>query len=114
MQSIGDSRGWRQARPDAGKVREDFRLRSLATGPLGTVGRAVGRPEPDSVYMRRRLVAAFAAAAFLVVVIAVENLGSNRVAERAGFTREGVLRQYRENKGIWRDHYMWSLLRGEL
>jgi RimJ/RimL family protein N-acetyltransferase len=48
------------------------------------------------------------------LVIAVENTGSNRVAEKAGFTREGVLRQYRENKGVWRDHYMWSLLREEL
>jgi RimJ/RimL family protein N-acetyltransferase len=48
------------------------------------------------------------------LVIAVENTGSNRVAEKAGFTREGVLRQYRENKGVWRDHCMWSLLRGEL
>jgi RimJ/RimL family protein N-acetyltransferase len=36
------------------------------------------------------------------------------VAGRAGFTREGVLRDYRENKGIWRDHEMWSLLRDEL
>jgi RimJ/RimL family protein N-acetyltransferase len=48
------------------------------------------------------------------LVIAVENDASNRVAEKAGFTNEGVLRQYRENKGIWRDHYMWSLLRNEL
>jgi RimJ/RimL family protein N-acetyltransferase len=48
------------------------------------------------------------------IIIAVENTGSNRVAEKAGFTNEGVLRQYRENKGIWRDHYMWSALRGEI
>jgi RimJ/RimL family protein N-acetyltransferase len=48
------------------------------------------------------------------LVIAIENVGSNRVAEKAGFTKEGVLRQYRENKGIWRDHYMWSLLRDEI
>ena len=48
------------------------------------------------------------------LIIAVENAGSNRVAEKAGFTNEGVLRQYRENKGIWRDHYMWSALRGEI
>jgi RimJ/RimL family protein N-acetyltransferase len=48
------------------------------------------------------------------IVIAVDNIGSNRVAEKAGFTNEGVLRQYRENKGIWRDHYMWSALRGEI
>src|SRR5204863_10179107 len=44
------------------------------------------------------------------LVIAVDNHGSNRVAERAGFTREGNLRQYRDDKGDWRDHYMWSLL----
>src|SRR4051794_10202971 len=48
------------------------------------------------------------------LIIAVENAGSNRVAEKAGFTCEGVLRRYRENKGIWRDHYMWSLLSDEL
>jgi ribosomal-protein-alanine N-acetyltransferase len=48
------------------------------------------------------------------LAIAVDNDASNRVAERAGFSREGVLRQYRENKGVWRDHVMWSLLRGEL
>lgn len=48
------------------------------------------------------------------LVIAVENEPSNAVAERAGFTREGTLRDYRQSKGIWRDHHMWSLLRSEL
>jgi RimJ/RimL family protein N-acetyltransferase len=48
------------------------------------------------------------------LVIAVDNDASNRVAERAGFTREGRLRDYRQAKGVWRDHYMWSLLRDEL
>jgi RimJ/RimL family protein N-acetyltransferase len=48
------------------------------------------------------------------LIIAVDNPPSNRVAEKAGFTKEGVLRQYREAKGIWRDHYMWSALRGEI
>jgi len=47
------------------------------------------------------------------IIVAVENAASNRVAEKAGFTNEGRLRQYRANKGIWRDHYMWSALRGE-
>jgi RimJ/RimL family protein N-acetyltransferase len=65
-----------------------------------------------------RLLASWAFGEFelrrIELIIAVENTGSNRVAERAGFTCEGVLRQYRENKGIWRDHYMWSLLRSEL
>jgi RimJ/RimL family protein N-acetyltransferase len=48
------------------------------------------------------------------LIIAVDNEPSNRLAAKAGFTREGVLRQYRENKGVWRDHAMWSLLPDEL
>ena len=48
------------------------------------------------------------------LVIAVDNAASNAVAERAGFTHEGTLRQYRAAKGVWRDHHIWSLLRDEL
>jgi RimJ/RimL family protein N-acetyltransferase len=46
----------------------------------------------------------------------VENLASNRVAEKAGFTREGVLRSQRFNARLGRrvDFVMWSLLREEL
>jgi RimJ/RimL family protein N-acetyltransferase len=47
---------------------------------------------------------------------AVENVASNRVAEKAGFTREGVLRAQRFNPRLDRrvDFVMWSLLREEL
>jgi RimJ/RimL family protein N-acetyltransferase len=46
----------------------------------------------------------------------VENVGSNKVAEKAGFTREGVLRSQRYNARLGRrvDFVMWSLLREEL
>ena len=46
----------------------------------------------------------------------VENAASNRVAEKAGFTREGVLRAQRLNARLGRrtDFVMWSLLRAEL
>jgi len=46
----------------------------------------------------------------------VENPASNRVAEKAGFTREGVLRAQRYNARLGRrtDFVMWSLLREEL
>jgi len=46
----------------------------------------------------------------------VENAASNRVAEKAGFTREGVLRAQRFNARLGRrtDFVMWSLLREEL
>jgi ribosomal-protein-alanine N-acetyltransferase len=43
-----------------------------------------------------------------------ENVASRRVAERAGFTFEGVLRSYLVNKGLRRDAASYSLLRGEL
>jgi RimJ/RimL family protein N-acetyltransferase len=46
----------------------------------------------------------------------VENPASNRVAEKAGFTREGILRAQRYNARLGRrtDFVMWSLLREEL
>jgi RimJ/RimL family protein N-acetyltransferase len=46
----------------------------------------------------------------------VENPASNRVAEKAGFTREGILRAQRYNARLGRrtDFVMWSLLRDEL
>ncbi len=43
-----------------------------------------------------------------------DNTASRRVAERAGFTFEGVLRSYFVNKGVRRDAATYSLLRGEL
>ena len=44
------------------------------------------------------------------IVTDVENVASQRVAERAGFTREGVLRQALEVKGRRSDCVMFSLL----
>lgn len=43
-----------------------------------------------------------------------ENVASQRVAERAGFTNEGLLRSYAEMKGRRRDMLMWSLLTTDL
>ncbi len=40
----------------------------------------------------------------------VDNEPSQRVAERAGFTREGVLRAWAEHRGALMDHVMFSLL----
>ena len=42
------------------------------------------------------------------------NEASQRLAERAGFTREGLLRRYRRRKGEREDLIMFSLLRGDL
>ena len=43
-----------------------------------------------------------------------DNLASQRVAEKAGFTREGVLRSFLDFKGWRRDAVMFSLLPGDL
>jgi RimJ/RimL family protein N-acetyltransferase len=43
-----------------------------------------------------------------------ENAASQRVAERAGFTREGTLRRYRARHGVREDLVMFSLLREDL
>jgi RimJ/RimL family protein N-acetyltransferase len=42
------------------------------------------------------------------------NEASQRLAERAGFTREGLLRAYRRRKGEREDLIMFSLLAGDI
>lgn len=42
------------------------------------------------------------------------NVGSGRVAEKAGFVREGVLRLWDEHRGEPRDCVMFSLIRADL
>ncbi len=44
----------------------------------------------------------------------VENTASQRVAERCGFVREGVLRSYEQQHGRDHDLVMYSLLRSDL
>jgi RimJ/RimL family protein N-acetyltransferase len=44
----------------------------------------------------------------------VENVASQRVAEKAGFVREGVLRSSLEHKGERRDVIMYSLVPEDL
>jgi [ribosomal protein S5]-alanine N-acetyltransferase len=47
-------------------------------------------------------------------VTAPDNEASQRVAENAGFTREGLLRRYVEIKGERRDCVVYSLLPEDL
>lgn len=46
----------------------------------------------------------------VVLRIATGNVASDRVAEKLGFTREGVLREELLIRGNWVDHSLWSLL----
>ena len=43
-----------------------------------------------------------------------ENLPSQRLVERLGFRREGVLRRYLDIDGDWRDHLSYALLAEDL
>ena len=49
----------------------------------------------------------------VVLRIAVGNIGSERIAERLGFTYEGVLRDEVKVGGRWLDHTSWSMLSSE-
>jgi RimJ/RimL family protein N-acetyltransferase len=49
----------------------------------------------------------------LNLITVPENLASQRVAERAGFTREGILRAWMPTRGGRRDSVMYSLLPGD-
>ncbi|MDH3260329.1 MAG: GNAT family N-acetyltransferase [Acidimicrobiia bacterium] len=49
----------------------------------------------------------------VILRIAVGNRASERVAEKLGFFREGVLRQEIKVRGKWLDHSVWGLLEHE-
>lgn len=58
------------------------------------------------------LAEAFGSGGFHKVImrIAVGNHASTRVAEKLGFTREGILREELLIRGNWVDHSLWSIL----
>lgn len=93
--------------PDQGRVevgywtRRDVRGRGVATRAVGLLaGWVLGRLGHERMELRAD----------------TRNEASQRVAERAGFTREGVLRSARWNArdGVRIDYALYSLLRSEL
>lgn len=49
----------------------------------------------------------------VVLRIAVGNVASERVAEKLGFTQEGMLREELRVGGVWTDHTLWGILDNE-
>lgn len=49
----------------------------------------------------------------VVLRVAVGNIASERIAEKLGFSREGMLREELKVNGVWMDHSLWGLLRHE-
>ncbi len=130
--TVEDSRSWVLSRLDAwGKPDYDFVIIEQATGRLlGAVGinqinrvhdfanlgywvrsSATGR---GIAVMATRLCARFGFEELklhrLEIVVDVDNRRSQRVAEKAGATREGIARQRCKSGGTWRDAVMFSLL----
>jgi RimJ/RimL family protein N-acetyltransferase len=92
-----NARKWRRA--EIGYwVRSDARGRGIAPAAL----RLISRWGFDQGYRRLQLHAD------------VENAPSQRVAEKAGYTREGVLRAWIEQDGVPRDHVLYSLVASDL
>lgn len=93
--------------------------RSLDDAAIAEIGYWIGAHERQRGYARRA-VSLVSDWAFSVVGIErleitthVDNIASQRVAEACGFTREGVLRKYREHHGQRVDLVMFSRLRSE-
>ena len=42
-----------------------------------------------------------------------KSIGSQKVLEKAGFTKEGIIRKMMFNRGDWRDYILFSILREE-
>jgi len=42
------------------------------------------------------------------------NVASIRLLERTGFTREGFAREYLCINGVWQDHLLYGLLKGDV
>lgn len=89
-QSVGEFGYWTVA---------EFRGRGLMTGAL----RLLAGWALDELHLAR-----------LQLGTIPGNVASERVAEKVGFRREGLLRSYLDQRGERRDVYLWSLLPGEL
>ncbi len=108
----------RDARPDRhlGNVSVWFTARG---GHVGEVGYWIRTDETGkglcSQATARVLQIAYEELAMHKVVlrIAIGNLASERIADKLGFVREGLLREELRVNGQWMDHTLWSLLRDE-
>jgi RimJ/RimL family protein N-acetyltransferase len=91
---------WEEARGEVGYwLAREARGRGVATGAV----RMVSRWAFENLAIER-----------LEIHTEPDNHRSRRVAERAGYKFEGVLRSYFVNKGRRRDAASYSLIRGEL
>lgn len=96
-------------------------LDNIRRGPAqaGTVGYWIGQPFARAGYMREALTAvvhhAFTELDLSRIEAAClpENAASRAVLEKCGFKYEGVAQSYLQINGRWRNHVLYSNLRGD-
>lgn len=85
---------------------------------MALAGNAGGRFAPGGVGLHAASLARYLFAHTQVTRIEAEteitNIAEQRALEKAGFTREGVLRSYVFRRGQWRDDALYSVIRSEI
>lgn len=110
---------WVVAESPGGPVRGVIDVRIELEGAMAEIGYWMGAAGRGRGLMSAavRLVTRWAleqrGLARVQILAAPENPASQRVAERAGFRREGVLRSYRDLKGTRQDLVVFSRLPGD-
>jgi ribosomal-protein-serine acetyltransferase len=109
-------RGLEDPRRHLGNISVWFISRSFKTGEIGywirsdETGKGIGteatRKALDIAFNELHLHRA-------ILRIAIGNRASERVAEKLGFVREGVLREEIKVRGEWLDHSVWGMLEHE-
>lgn len=102
--------------PHLGNVSVWFVSKSFRTGEIGYwINSGHARRGAATEVTARMVQIAFEELSLhrVVLRIAVGNRGSERVAEKLGFTKEGVLREELEVHGEWLDHTVYSMLEHE-
>jgi ribosomal-protein-alanine N-acetyltransferase len=96
-------------------------LDNIRRGPAlsGTVGYWIGQPFARHGYMREALRAVVHHAFTQLDISRIEaaclpeNAASRAVLEKSGFKYEGVAQSYLQINGRWRNHVLYSNLRGD-
>jgi ribosomal-protein-serine acetyltransferase len=99
-----------------GNISVWFISRSFKTGEIGYWVRTDGTSQGIATEVAARAVQiAFDELKMhrVILRIAVGNRASERVAEKLGFFREGILREEIKVRGKWLDHSVWGLLEHE-
>lgn len=100
---LGNISVWHTSRREqAGEIGYWIRSRSTKTGVATEAAANVVTAAFEELGLHR-----------VILRIAVGNTASERVAQKLGFTHEGILRREVLVKGVWMDHSLWAMIEDE-